>query len=41
MREKDEEIHALSHYLIDEIINAAGLKKITGMHSLFDFFLQE
>jgi hypothetical protein len=39
MRKKDEEIVALSNYLIDEIINAAGLKKSAGMHRIFHFFL--
>jgi hypothetical protein len=39
MREKDKEIHALSQYLIDEIINATGLKKTPGTHRVFDLFL--
>ncbi len=39
MHEEDEEIHALSQYLIDEIIMAFGLKKTTGTHRLFDFIL--
>jgi hypothetical protein len=40
MRE-DEEINALSHFLIDEIINAAGLKKSPGLHGIFNFFLNK
>jgi hypothetical protein len=41
MREKDEEIHALSQYLIDEIIMAFGLRKTAGTHRVFDFFLNK
>lgn len=39
MREKEEEVVALSNYLIDEIINAAGLKKSPGMQRAVHFFL--
>ena len=39
MREKDTETIALSQYLLDEIINAAGLRKSAGMRRLFHFFL--
>jgi hypothetical protein len=39
MREKDEEIHALSQYLIDEIILAFGLKKTSGTRRVFDLLL--
>jgi hypothetical protein len=41
MREQDEEIVALSQYLIDEIINAVGLKKSAGTQRVFKFFLQK
>jgi hypothetical protein len=41
MHEKDEEIHALSQYLIDEIIMAFGLKKTTGSRRLFTFLLNK
>jgi len=39
MHEKDEEIHALSRYLIDEIILAFGLKKTAGSRRVFHFLL--
>jgi hypothetical protein len=39
MRDNDPEIHALSQYLIDEIIMAVGLKKTTRTHRIFDFLL--
>lgn len=39
MREQDEEIHAVSQYLIDEIILAFGRKKTAGNRRLFNFFL--
>ncbi len=39
MREKEGETVALSHYLIDEIINAAGLRKTPGIRRTFNFFL--
>jgi hypothetical protein len=39
MQEKDEEIHALSQYLIDEIIMAFGLKKTAGTRWVFDYLL--
>lgn len=41
MFEKDQEIDALSHYLIDEIINAFGLKKTEGTYRLVDFLLKK
>jgi hypothetical protein len=41
MRDNDPEIHALSQYLIDEIIMAVGLKKTTTTRRLFDFLLQK
>ncbi|HTX90207.1 MAG TPA: hypothetical protein VMC09_03235 [Anaerolineales bacterium] len=41
MSDRDEEIHALSRYLIDEIILAAGLKKTAGTRRIFDFFLHK
>jgi hypothetical protein len=39
MRDESAEINALSHYLIDEIINAVGLKKSTTTHRVFNFLL--
>jgi hypothetical protein len=39
MRDQDAEIQALSQYLIDEIVNAAGLKKTARTRRVFDFFL--
>ena len=40
MSEKGQEIYALSQYLIDEIINAAGLKKSVWTHRFLDFLLR-
>jgi hypothetical protein len=40
MRENDAEIGALSHFLIDEIIMAFGMKKTARTHSLFYFLLK-
>jgi hypothetical protein len=40
MPEQDEEILALSNYLIDEIINAFGLRKSAGLQRAFNFFLK-
>jgi hypothetical protein len=40
MPERDEEIIALSNYLIDEIINAVGLRKSAGLQSVFNIFLK-
>lgn len=39
MREHENEIVALSLYLIDEIINAVGLTKSAGMQRVFNIFL--
>ncbi len=39
MRNENEEIHALSQYLIDEIILAAGLKKTARTRWVFNLFL--
>jgi hypothetical protein len=39
MLENDEEIHALSQYLTDEIVNAIGLRKTIATRRVFDFFL--
>ena len=41
MRAKDPEIHALSQYLIDEIILAFGLKKTAGIRRTFDLLLNK
>lgn len=41
MRDNDPEIHALSQYLIDEIIVAVGLKKTTTTRRLVDFLLHK
>ncbi len=40
MPEQDEEIIALSNYLIDEIINAVGLRTSAGLHTVFNIFLK-
>jgi hypothetical protein len=37
---EDEEIHALSNYLVDEIILAFGVKRTPATHRLFDFFFR-
>jgi len=39
MPETDNEIHALSQYIIDEIILAFGLKKTARNRRLFDLLL--
>lgn len=39
MRAEDEEIHALSQFLIDEIIMAFGLQKTAGNRRLFNLFM--
>jgi hypothetical protein len=41
MNETDMEIRALSRYLIDEIILAAGLKKTAGTRRMLGFFLHK
>lgn len=38
---QDGEIHALSEYLLDEIVLAFGLKNTPGTHGLFRFFLSK